>query len=197
MDNKKMTVCKHCGEEIAKTAKVCPKCGGKNKNNKGCLIAVIVVVALIGISAVGKSSDTSKTTTNTSETANNNVSNQQVSENEANNADTQEVIEYTPYTVSQLESERGENALKAKNTYINQYVSLTGKLGTIDSDGKYISLMPTDDDWAIQGIMCYIKNEEQLNKVMNMTKDDIIVVNGKITDVGEVMGYTLDIDSIE
>jgi RNA polymerase subunit RPABC4/transcription elongation factor Spt4 len=190
MDNKKMTVCKHCGEEIAKTAKVCPKCGGKNKNNKGCLIAVIVVIALIGISAIGKSSNTSDTTSNT-------VSNQQVSENEVNNTDTQEVIEYTPYTVSQLESERNENALKAKNTHINQYVSLTGKLGTIDSDGKYISLMPTDDDWAIQGIMCYIKNEEQLNKVMNMTKEDIIVINGKITDVGEVLGYTLDIDSIE
>lgn len=33
LKNKKMKVCKHCGEEIAKSAKICPKCGGKNKKN--------------------------------------------------------------------------------------------------------------------------------------------------------------------
>ena len=27
----KMIKCKHCGQEIAKSAKVCPSCGGKNK----------------------------------------------------------------------------------------------------------------------------------------------------------------------
>ena len=27
----KLVTCKHCGEEIATGAKVCPKCGGKNK----------------------------------------------------------------------------------------------------------------------------------------------------------------------
>ena len=27
----KLTTCKSCGEEIAKSAKTCPKCGGKNK----------------------------------------------------------------------------------------------------------------------------------------------------------------------
>lgn len=29
-----------------------------------------------------------------------------------------------------------------------------------------------------------------------MSKDDSITLRGKITNVGEVMGYTLDIDSI-
>ena len=27
----KTTICKHCGAEIATSAKACPKCGGKNK----------------------------------------------------------------------------------------------------------------------------------------------------------------------
>lgn len=31
MAKSKMTTCKHCGAEIAASAKVCPHCGGKNK----------------------------------------------------------------------------------------------------------------------------------------------------------------------
>lgn len=31
MERSKMTTCKHCGAEIAASAKVCPHCGGKNK----------------------------------------------------------------------------------------------------------------------------------------------------------------------
>lgn len=31
MAKSKMTTCKHCGAEIAASAKVCPQCGGKNK----------------------------------------------------------------------------------------------------------------------------------------------------------------------
>ena len=29
--NNKMTTCRYCGAEIAKSAKTCPHCGGKNK----------------------------------------------------------------------------------------------------------------------------------------------------------------------
>ena len=29
---------------------------------------------------------------------------------------------------------------------------------------------------------------------MEMSKGDMVTVRGKITDVGEIMGYTLDID---
>lgn len=32
MAKEKMTICKHCGAEIAAGAKTCPKCGGKNKS---------------------------------------------------------------------------------------------------------------------------------------------------------------------
>ena len=39
--------------------------------------------------------------------------------------------------------------------------------------------------------------DEQLDKLKKMSKGDKITVNGKITDVGEVLGYYLDIDSIK
>ena len=53
------------------------------------------------------------------------------------------------------------------------------------------------DDWAVIGVTCYIKNDEQLDKVKSMSVDQEVTVRGKITEVGEVLGYSLDIDSIK
>ena len=108
----------------------------------------------------------------------------------------QKEVVYTDYTVSQLMNDLESNAMKAQETYKGKDVSLTGKLSNIDSSGKYINITPTDDEWAIIGVQCYIKNDETKKAVMDLTKDDTIVVKGRITDVGEVLGYSLDIDSI-
>ena len=90
-----------------------------------------------------------------------------------------------------------KNAANASGVYKDQYVELTGRLAVIDSDGKYISIHPLKDKWTIIGVQCSIENEEQKNAVMQMAIDDTIVVRGKITGVGEIFGYYLDMDSIE
>jgi hypothetical protein len=74
---------------------------------------------------------------------------------------------------------------------------VTGRLATIDSDGKYISILPTEDEWAFLGVQCYIQTDEQRSQVADLSKGDVLIVKGKITSVGEVLGYSLDIDSIE
>ena len=43
--NKNLTECKICGAQIAKSAKVCPSCGGKNK--KKSLIKIIIPLVII------------------------------------------------------------------------------------------------------------------------------------------------------
>ena len=48
----KLKTCKHCGAQIAKNAKVCPQCGGKNKKPvflRGWFIALVIVVVLIAV----------------------------------------------------------------------------------------------------------------------------------------------------
>ena len=56
----KMVKCKTCGEEIAKSAKVCPKCGAKNKK-PNILLGVLAVVLVIGvIGALGGEDDEPK-----------------------------------------------------------------------------------------------------------------------------------------
>ena len=186
----KLVTCKHCGEEIAAGAKVCPKCGGKNKKPIYKRPWFIILIVLIVIGAIGSAggndnqSDTSKDTNNAV-----------VNEKDSTQKETEE-ISYTAYNVSELTSDLDSNAMKATDKYKNQYVELTGRLNVIDSSGKYISITPTDDEFASIGVQCYIKNDDQKNAVMDMSIGDTVIVKGKITDVGEVMGYSLDIDEI-
>lgn len=62
MAKSKMTTCKHCGAEIAASAKVCPQCGGKNKPpvyKRWWFIAIIVLIVLSAIGGSGSGSDSS------------------------------------------------------------------------------------------------------------------------------------------
>lgn len=183
MAKDKMTTCRHCGQEIAASAKVCPHCGGKNKPpiyKRWWFIAIIVIIVLAAIGGSG-SSDSSGSTSSTA-----------TSKTAVSSSSSEAAIEYTAYTVTELSEDLDSNALKAADKYKGQYVELTGRLSVIDSNGKYISIVDSTDEWAITGVQCYIKNDEQKQVVMDMSIGDEIVVKGKITDVGEVLGYFLD-----
>lgn len=183
MAKDKMTTCKHCGQEIAASAKVCPHCGGKNKPpiyKRWWFIAIIVIIVLAAIGGSG-SSDSSGSTSSTA-----------TSKTAVSSSSSEAAIEYTAYTVTELSEDLNSNALKAADKYKGQYVELTGRLSVIDSNGKYVSIVDSTDEWAITGVQCYIKDDEQKQVVMDMSIGDEIVVKGKITDVGEVLGYFLD-----
>ena len=187
MAQNKMTVCKHCGKEIAASAKVCPHCGGKNKPpiyKRGWFIAIIVIIVLAIIGGSSSSSGSSESSASS-----------QVSKTTSTASSVPE-IEYTAYTVTELSKDLDDNALKAADKYKGQYVELTGRLSVIDSGGKYISIVDSEDEWALLGVQCYIKNDEQKQAVMDMSIGDEIVVKGKITNVGEVMSYTLDMTEV-
>ena len=67
MASSKMTQCKSCGAEIAKSAKACPHCGAKNKKPVYKKWWFWVIIAFIVIGAATGGND-SKTTTNNSTT---------------------------------------------------------------------------------------------------------------------------------
>jgi lysyl-tRNA synthetase class II len=90
-----------------------------------------------------------------------------------------------------------ENALKAMMTYKDQKICVTGRLSNIDSSGKYISIEPEDDPYTFVNIQCYIKGDEVKAAVMELGSGDVITVRGKCTDVGELLGYSIDIESLE
>ncbi len=186
-------VCKHCKTEIPYGAKVCPQCRKKQGGVLKWVIIAIVVIGIIGAAAGGGDDEPKEvsSTNSTTQKQQNNATDTQKKEEE-----TKEEITYTAYTVTQMMDDLKANALKAESTYKDQYVEITGRLSNIDSSGKYISLRPEDDEWAIIGVQCYIKSEEQKEKVMEMSVDDVVTLKGKVKSVGEVMGYSLDIDEI-
>ena len=49
-----MKNCKHCGNEVAKSAKVCPKCGGRLKKSKWLSLFIIIFVIIIIVASTSK-----------------------------------------------------------------------------------------------------------------------------------------------
>lgn len=187
MQKNKMTVCKHCGQEIAASAKVCPHCGGKNKPPIYKRWWFIAIIVLIIFAAIGGSSSSSDST---------NSSSKVTSKTTSAGASSEVAIDYIPYSVAKLSEDLDANALKTSDKYKGQYVELRGTLNVIDSDGKYISIVDSSDDWAILGVQCSIKTDEQKQAVMDFALGDEIIVKGKITNVGEVLGYYLDMTEV-
>lgn len=171
-------LCKHCKTEIPAGAKICPNCRKKQGGKLKWIIIAIVVIGIIGAAMGG--GDSKNDTANKSNTTKSGEDKQ---------------IEYTTVSINQMVEDLNNNAMSASDTYKDKYLEITGRLDVIDSSGKYISLYP-DDEFAITGVQCYIKNDEQKNAVSGMTKGDTITLRGKCTDVGEVLGYSFDIDSI-
>ena len=90
--NKKMTTCRACSQEIAKSAKSCPHCGAKNKKPifKKWWFWAIIVVIVIAIGTSGNDADTNDITTNNpsssqSTTPDNSSSNQNTTPNNNDN----------------------------------------------------------------------------------------------------------------
>ena len=144
------------------------------------LVFRILILALGGAASSSSSND-SNTNNNTNETTETSKSEEKT---------------YSKVSVDDLEDALENNAAAAKDTYKGKYLEVTGKLGTIDSDLKYIGLDSLTKEIDFSGIHCTIKDSQTKEVVKSLSKGQTIIVKGKITDVGEVLGYYLDIDEI-
>lgn len=158
-------------------------------NRRGFAIAGLIISGILLLISIGMySNGTIGGNKNTS--GSNNTNNSIVKKQESKK------IEYTKVDIDTMEEALDNNAAAAKDTYNGKYLEITGRLGTIDSDLKYISLLSPTDEWDIIGIHCTLKNQQVKDAVKTLTKDQNIIVKGRITDVGEVLGYYLDVDEI-
>lgn len=190
--------CMACGAKISADSKFCDKCGDDTENSKvnqrpvvpvqkkkglpAWAIVLIVIGCFIVIGSLGSTDSEEGSSTKIEE--------------KQNATTKEEKIEYIKVTKDDLDEALEANAATAKDTYYKKYVEVSGKLGTIDSDLKYISLISSTDEWDFLGVHCRIKNQSQKDVVKTLSKDQEITVRGKITDVGEVLGYYLDITKI-
>ncbi len=179
--------CKHCQSDIPKKAKVCPQCG---KKQGGMLKWIIIaVVAIMIISAASGGEDEPKKVDNNPASVSTEVAS---TETEA-----VETVEYQAVELSDMIATLKANALKAEKTYQDMYVEVTGYLSNVDSDGDYISITATNDEWDFDSVQCYITNEEQIDVVLEKEVGDKVTIQGQITSIGEILGYSLDIEAIQ
>ena len=130
---KNMKKCKTCGQLIAKSAKVCPSCGAKQKGKAGLIVGgIIVLFVIIGIANSGGDKNSKTAPPKSESTAT--TSSSSVS------AASEEQIEYTDVSMLDLTKALDANAMNAEDTYEGNYFRVTGVLNNIDSDGKYISI---------------------------------------------------------
>lgn len=179
-----MKKCKSCQTEIDSKAKKCPYCQADLRNwfvKHKVLTGLLAIVVIVMISNMSGGNDNSST--NNANTPNKTTTNAPIPS---------PIIVKTDTLVDALK----DNALNANNTYRDKYVEVTGRLSNIDSSGKYISLSPINDDFSLTSIMCYITQEQQ-EIVARFKKDQIVTVVGTITDVGEVMGYSIKVESFK
>ena len=178
----KMTECKTCGNQIATNAKACPNCGAKIKKpiyKKWWFwliigLAFIMIVGVAGSDSEDSPSPSGESTTATSE------------------------ITYEIVDLQTMIDDLNNNAMKAEALYQNKYVQIEGRITNFDSDGKYISVEAlTADAWNFDTVMCYIKSDAQRQILINKSVDDVVTIKGRITSIGEVLGYSLNIDEIQ
>lgn len=90
-----------------------------------------------------------------------------------------------------------ENAMKAENAYQKKAIEISCQIASFDSDGSYISVEPVGaGDFNLKTAMCYIKNETQKEFLIEKNVGDTITIKGQVKSIGEVLGYSIDIDEV-
>lgn len=98
-------------------------------------------------------------------------------------------------TADQLIKDLDANALKASNTYKGKRVKVTGYVSNIDAQGDYFSLRG-EDKFSFKSVRMDI-GDEHLTTVQGWETDQKVTATGTITDVGEVLGYSVRVESLD
>ena len=114
-------------------------------------------------------------------------------------AATENIVEIVHETVDlqTMFDDLDANAMKAEAKYMKKNVEFECKIKNFDSDGKYISVEPVGaSEWNFSSAMCYIKNDTQKSFLIEKNVADIITVKGKVKSIGEVLGYSIDMNEV-
>lgn len=121
------------------------------------------------------------------------VDDQEIDENNMEIPD----ITYKQVDFKTMTNDLKQNAFRAEETYQNEYIQITCQIENIDSDGKYISVVSVGNTELFPThVQCFIKTDAQRNVIMYKNKGDAVTIKGKVTMIGEIIGYLIDIDEI-
>jgi hypothetical protein len=159
---------------------VCTGCGCKIKKpiyKKWWFWSIVVII----IAIIGAASGNDETASTSTDTASQKV----------------EEIVYEVVDLQTMFDELDKNAMKAEQAYQKKYVEFECKIKNFDSDGSYIGVEPVNaSEWNFTTAMCYIKNDTQKGFLIEKNVGDSITIKGKVKSIGEVFGYSIDINEV-
>ena len=108
-----------------------------------------------------------------------------------------EDVEYIAVDSVEMYDELSANAYSAEEKYSDMYVKIEGEISVIDSDGEYISLKVPSDKYWLESILCNFTEDEQKEILKDKTIGDTVIIEGQISEIGEILGYSVDIHTIK
>ena len=157
------------------------------------IIGIVCIVSFIATGALAPKSDEKSTST----PATSQTSSQSAKPAEQAKPKQEKTVDYAEADIDVLINEAKNNAAKANKNYKGKNVKITGgRVSNIESEGRYISIKGSDQ-FSLLHVQCYPQNKDVKAAMLDLDMDQAITVYGKIKDVGEIMGYGLDLVKIE
>ena len=199
-----MIICKHCGQPISDKSKICPFCGGNVKvpfYDKTWFHILLVLIIFAGIDYVIRNPDPEPTVYRNPIVENAEASSQSSDDpieeiDEQETAPKSEEDKYSNENISDMIALVDNYPMQAED-YEGQYIRVSGYVRNVDSDGKYFTIAEDDDSFVITNTIQWKmkKTSDVYEFIKNTTIGTYITVEGKITDVGEVMYYLGEADN--
>lgn len=195
-----MIICKHCGQPISDKSKICPFCGGNVKipfYDKTWFHILLVLIIFTGIDYVIRNPDPEPMVYRTPVVESAGASSQS-SVDSGEETNEQETAEYSSESLSKMIDMVEDYPIKAEEEYTGKYIQVSGYLDTVDSDGKYFTIVSDPDDFTLLDNIHWSmdKGSDVYNFIKDAKKGSYITVYGEITDVGETIYYMGDAHSV-
>ena len=150
--------------------------------------AIGLCVAIFAFAALTGNSDSNNTTVETKTVAVNQPQ-----------QDPEELKQQEEEKRLQREQEKA-NAARANKKYNGEYLKIIGGVvEEIESNGDYVNINTPTDDWdlLLSSVMCFPETDLAKEQVFNLNKNQRVTVYGRITRVGESLGYSMELLKIE
>lgn len=200
-----MIICKHCGQPISDKSKTCPFCEGNVKvpfYDKTWFHILLVLIIFTGIDYVIRNPDPEPTVYRTPIVESADASSQSAVDpveeiEEQETATKSEEDKYSNENIGDMIALVDNYPMQAED-YEGQYIRVSGYLRNVDSDGKYFTIAEDDDSFVIANTIQWNmkKSSDVYEFIKNASIGTYITVEGKITDVGEIMYYLGKADNV-
>lgn len=196
--NKKLTVCKICGNQIAKNAKVCPNCGAKNTRTKQTVLTVVGVLVVLGI--IGNALPESEEPTQPADAGQSAPAATQAAASQPQatapepqqEAPKQEKPKEQAIAISakSLYDAYAANAVNADSLYLDKELMVTGTILDITQDALTNApcvRLGVGDTLGIYSVECFFpKDCEESSIIAGFTDGQVVTITGKCNGVALV-----------